>query len=279
MKQLNSGIRILIALLILPAGTCLAQFSSAVQGSIADSSGRVIASANVLLVNNATQVTQKTTSDSNGVYLFASLAPGNYTVSAEAPGFSKGAVSFALQTGETRNVAIALSVGQANTTVTVTGQAPLLDTSDSRNQETLGETALNTLPMPSRNPSALVVLAPGVTGVGFGANTNSTNFQPESWVDASANGRGQNGNQYIVDGMDVTSNIRPGVMNLTPNADTVSEVNIQTNTYTVDYGRASSLQVMMTTKSGTDQYHGFASDYYTYQGLWAKSEFLSTPTP
>ena len=278
MKNLKAGLRILGYILILQASTCFAQFSGAVQGTVTDSSGNLVPSAAVTLVNEATRVTDSTTTDGKGAYFFASLAPGNYSISVEAPNFSKSKTFFTLQTGETHNVAVQLTVGQANSTVTVTGQAPLLDTSDSRNQETLDEKALTTLPMTTLNPSALVVLAPGVTGIAFGANTNATNFQPESWVDASANGRGQNGNQYIVDGMDVTSNIRPGVMNLTPSADTVSEVNVQTNTYAVDYGRASALQVMMTTKSGTDQYHGFASEYYTYQGLWAKSEFLH-PAP
>ena len=86
-----------------------------------------------------------------------------------------------------------------------------------------------------------------------------------------------NGNQYVVDGMDVTSSIRPGVINLTPNADTVQEVSVQTNTYTVDYGRASSIQTVMTTKSGANQFHGLTSDYYTYQGLTARGEFRSAP--
>ena len=246
------------------------QFSGALQGSVQDASGASVAGAAIVLTNTDTLVSSKTTSDSGGVYRFASLAPGKYQVVATAPGFSTSKVSLILQTGETRNVPVSLAAGGASTTVDVSTQAPLLDTSDSRNQATLGSEALDTLPLSTRNPTQLVTLAPGVTGLGAGT---ATNFNPENYVDASANGRGQNANAYIVDGLDVTSNIRPGVLNLTPSADTISELNIQTNTYTVDYGRASSLQVVMTTKSGTDSYHGFASEYYTYQGLWAKGEF------
>ncbi|MBN9617285.1 MAG: collagen-binding protein [Acidobacteriales bacterium 59-55] len=260
---------------LLQTAVCFAQFSGAVQGSVLDPSTNAIPAATVTIVNAGTQVTRTTTTDNSGVYRFASLAPGNYAVSAQASGFSTSKVTFTLQTGETRNVPVTLAVGQAVSSVTVTAQAPLLDTSDSRNQETLGTTALANLPMSTLNPTQLVTLAPGVTGLGAGT---ATSFNPENYVDASANGRGQNGNQYIVDGMDVTSNIRPGVLNLTPSADSISEMNIQTNTYNVDYGRASALQVVMTTKSGTDQYHGFASEYYTYQGLWAKSEFTH-PAP
>ena len=70
---------------------------------------------------------------------------------------------------------------------------------------------------------------------------------------------------YIIDGLDITSPIRPGVLNLTPNPDSIQETSIQTNLYNVDYGRASSLQMVMTTKSGTDSFHGNVSDYFTNQ--------------
>ena len=156
-----------------------------------------------------------------------------------------------------------------------------LDTSDSRFEQTLNTTALEDLPLPGRNPTNVITMAPGVTGTG-GQNSpgssTSTNFAPENWVNASANGRGANGNQYVVDGMDVTSSIRPGVINLTPNADAVQEISVQTNTYTVDYGRASSIQTVMTTKSGSNQYHGMASEYYTSQQLTARGEF-GVPQP
>jgi hypothetical protein len=142
-------------------------------------------------------------------------------------------------------------VEKVSSTVTVTTQAPLIDTSDSRFEQTLDTSAMADLPLQGRNPTNVLIVAPGVTGLG-GQNSpgssTSTNFAPENWVDASANGQGATGNQYIVDGMDVTSSIRPGVLNLTPNADVLQEVSVQTNTYTVDYGRAGAIQTVMTTK-------------------------------
>ncbi len=261
---------LLLLLLFTTAATCFAQFSGGVQGTVLDTSGAIVAKAKVTLTNTDTKVSQDAISDDSGVYRFVSLAPGPYVVAASASGFGTAQVSFPLSTGETRNVPITLTVGQVASSVTVTSQAPLLDTSDSRNEQTLDNQALQNLPLAARNPTALIGLTPGVTGIGTG---NSTNFNPENYIDASANGRGQNGNQYIVDGLDVTSSIRPGVLNLTPNVDSVAEVSVQTNTYTVDYGRASSIQTVMTTKSGTDTYHGFASEYYNYQGLNARGEF------
>jgi hypothetical protein len=268
-----SGLLFLLLLTMLPSAR--AQFTAGVQGSVQDSSGAVIGGAKITLVNVATQVTRITTSDSAGVFQFASLGPGTYTVSATAEGFSPAKTEIELTAGETRNVPVSLAVGQSTTSVTVTSQAPLLDTGDSRNQQTLNQVALNNLPLASRNPLALLNLTPGVTGLGAGT---STNFNPENYVDISANGRGQNGNQYVVDGLDVTSSIRPGVVNLTPNVDSLEETTIQSNTYNVDYGRASSIQTVMSTKSGTDQFHGLASWYYTYQGLQARGEF-GVPQP
>jgi hypothetical protein len=217
---------LITALLLTAGGTCYAQFTGSVQGTVLDTTGAVIPKATVKLLNTNTQVAQQATSDSAGVYSFVSLAPGPYSVTASASGFGSATTTFTLTTNENRNVPLTLTVGQVSTNVTVTTEAPLIDTSDSRLEQTLNTTALTDLPLPGRNPTNVITVAPGVTGLGGQASpgtANSTNFAPENWVNASANGRGANGNQYVVDGMDVTSSIRPGVINLTPNADTVQE--------------------------------------------------------
>ena len=274
-RKFTINLCLLLLSLLASVPAAFAQFTAGVQGSVQDSSGAVVANAALTLVNVATAVTQTGKSDASGVFRFASLGPGTYTVEAAAQGFASSKTEFELTAGETRNVPITLSISQSSSSVTVTDQAPLLDTSDSRNQETLGQVALNNLPLASRNPLALLYLTPGVTGLGAGS---STTFNPENYVDISANGRGQNGNQYVVDGLDVTSSIRPGVVNLTPNVDSLAETTVQSNTYDVDFGRASSIQTIMSTKSGTNQFHGFGAWYYTYQGLTARGEF-GVPQP
>ncbi len=275
-EAVRRGSLLVVFTLLLVPRALHGQFSGGLQGTVTDHSGAVIPSAAITLLNVNTKVSQKTTADSQGVYRIASLAPGNYQITGTAPGFGAVSTTFVLSTDETRNVPLVLTVGQATTSVEVTAQQPLLDTSDSRNQLTLDTQALQNLPLAARNPLALITLAPGVTGLGA---STETNFNPENSVDASANGRGANANLYIVDGLDVTSSIRPGVVNLTPNADSVQEASVQTNTYTVDYGRASSIQTVITSRSGTDTYHGFASDYYSYQGLNAKGEFAAADVP
>jgi len=184
---------------------------------------------------------------------------------------------------------ITLTVKAVTQTVEVTGAAPVLNTAETRNQMTLGTGALSDLPMAGRSMISLVVMAPGVSGVGTmgggvpgaGGTPGSgvDNYSTETQVDVSANGQGTMSNLFIVDGLDVTSGIRQGVLNLTPNPDSVQEASIQVNTFAVDYGAASSIQMAFTTKSGGDQFHGVASDYFTYQGMFAGTEFTHSYNP
>src|ERR1035437_3908120 len=284
-RRIRRFVEILAMVMLISTATCYAQFNSGVQGTVQDSRGAIVPNATITLINVGTGVTQTVVSNNAGVYRFTSLAAANYTVSTTVSGFSPTSVEITLTANQLLEVPLNLTVGSTTSTVMVTSQAPLLDTSDSRLEETLNTKALEDLPLPGRNPTNVLTVTPGVTGLGGqsspGAST-STNFAPENWVSASANGRGANGNLYIVDGMDVTSFIRPGVLNLTPNADSLQEVSVQTNTYSVAYGRSSSIQTVMTSKSGANGFHGLASDYYESQKLQARGEFgipSGTPLP
>src|SRR5271169_1760794 len=142
---------------------------------------------------------------------------------------------------------------------------------------TLEHQAVDELPVAGRSIVGLATLAPGVTGLGTTAanapGSGVDNYSTETTVDASANGQGQMSNMWVVDGLDVTSAIRQGVLNLTPNPDSVQEMGIQVNTFSSEYSRASGLQTVMTTKSGTDQFHGFAADYYYNRNMFACTKF------
>ena len=268
---IRGSARAIALLLFLNAAAAFAQFSSGVQGSIQDSSGAGVPNVTVTLENLGTHTSQAAHTDAAGVYRFVLLAPGSYTVTAAAPGFAKAKTDFTLDAAENRDVSLTLAVGDVNTSVSVTSEAPLIDISETRNQYTIDEQALDTLPQASRNPDALLGITPGVTG---GLDTQSNlNYAPENFLDYNVNGRGENGNAYVVDGLDVTSNIRPGVVNLTPNADSLQEVTVQTNTFSVEYGRGSGAETIATSKSGADRFHGFASEYYRYQAWAARGEY------
>ncbi len=152
--------------LLMASASCYAQFNGNVQGTVQDAKGAVVPNATVTLIAADTGVKQQAESNANGVYRFASLAPGNYTVSTTVQGFTTATVSFNLATDQTRDVSLVLTVAAVSSTVNVTTQAALLDTSDSRLEQTLDTTALTDLPLQGRNPTNVITMAPGVTGTG-----------------------------------------------------------------------------------------------------------------
>src|SRR5271156_2129496 len=264
-------------LVVCSASVSFAQFSGAVTGVLQDATGAAVPKANVVLVQIGTEVTRAAVTDSNGGFNFVSLAPANYELSAEAGGFAKTVLKLTLGTNQTLSVTLTLSLKSVTTSVEVTEQAPVLNPAEQRNQLTLEHQAVDALPVAGRSIVGLATLAPGVTGLGTTAanapGSGVDNYSTETAVDASANGQGQMSNMWVVDGLDVTSGIRQGILNLTPNPDSVQELNIQVNTFTSEYSRASGLQTVMTTKSGTDQFHGFAADYYYNRNMFARTKF------
>ena len=282
MRKVWGRIALLCSFCFLFATSSWAQFNGNVTGNVQDPSGAAISGATVTITNVATQVANTAKSDSQGNFRFVSLAPGNYEIEVSANGFDAAKIAITLDTDQTLNVPAQMRVKTIQASVEVTAQAPVLNTADSRTEMTLETQAVENLPLQGRNMISLVTVAPGVTGLGLvGGSPGSAadNYSTETQVDASANGRGSVGNMYVVDGMDVTSDIRPGVLNLTPNPDSVQETAIQTDTFSPEFGRASSIQMVMTTKSGTNAFHGLASDYFTNQNLWAGTEFVHDYAP
>jgi hypothetical protein len=272
------SVRLILMLLVL-AGSTRAQFTANIQGNVSDQTGASITQAKITLENLSTHVTATTTSESDGGYRFVSLAPGQYKITVEATGFSKAETTVTLETNQNLSVPVALKVGAATESIVVTAENPLLNTAETRNQMTIQAEELGSLPLAGRNMLSLVSVAPGVSGLGLAGGpgvasgtpgTGVDNFSTETAVDVSANGQGTVANMWIVDGLDVTSSVRQGVLNLTPNPDFIQEANNQVNTYTVDYGHSSSIQFALTTKSGSDQFHGLVSDYFNYQSMYAK---------
>ena len=262
------------SILALFALSASAQYNSGIRGIVSDSSGALVSGATVVVKNNATGISRTMTTSESGSFDFQRLSPGDYTVTVDATGFAQFLSHPTLLTEQTLNLPARLSVAGATQTVSVSSAAPLLGTADSRIQTTLPQNQIDALPVQGRSVIGLANLAPGVTGTGLATTSGvPDNFNVEITNQASANGRGFDGNLYIIDGLDITSSVRPGVVNTAPNSDSVQEVALQTKTYSVEYGRATSIQTAITTKSGGNRVHGLASYYYTGNKLWARNEF------
>ncbi|MGA8042071.1 MAG: TonB-dependent receptor [Terracidiphilus sp.] len=281
-RNVSCRLALLLFVIAITATTALAQFTAGIQGVVQDPTGAGVANATIHLTNTATGVTRTGASDASGNYRFVSLAPGSYRLTVAAKGFAQSVADITLLTEQNLNFPIALSVGSVSSSITVTTQAPIVDTADTRIQMTLENSGVAQLPIVGRNLVTLVTLAPGVSGLGTSTAGSPAsgvdNYSTEEQVDASANGQGQNNNQYIIDGLDITSGIRQGVLNLTPQPESIQETSIQVNTFSVEHSRAAGLQTIFTTRSGTDQFHGSAADWFNYQGMFANQHFVSSKT-
>jgi hypothetical protein len=273
--------RIMLVFLVVcfSASFCFAQYSSSVQGVILDASGAVVADASVELSNLDTGITTVTTSSSSGNYSFASLAPGRYVVKAQAKGFQTTEVNVTLDTAQTLGTNITLAVASARESVTATVQSPPIDVDDSRIQATLDAQTTQGVPELNRNLWDVLSVTPGVVGTGTrGAGASpgggADNFGTQT-PQISANGRSYTGNVVFVDGMNVTSPVQNGNLILAPVPDAVQQVTMQANSWDGENYLGSSVLVQVTTKSGTNQFHGTGSILYTNQDLSANPDYFS----
>jgi len=275
----NSGDHMMRLLTILCFSQILlnAQFSSAVQGTVVDPSSAAVPNAKIRLISIGTGITADTTTNSAGFYRFSSLAPGNYEIKVEASGFRTPTVALAISTGQTRDLNVSLEVQSAGETISITAEAAVLDAAESRQQLTMEQRKIRDLPLLNNSIFALLSLAPGVTGL----NGASDNFNPEYFSNMTANGASPRGNTYNVDGLSISSNITNGTANLGVNPEAVQEVAIETNTFKAEQGLGSSIVVSITTKAGTNEFHGAANYWFTNQDMRARTSlpFIAAYAP
>jgi hypothetical protein len=259
-----------------------AQYSSNIQGVVSDPAGAAINGATVQLRSVETGVTASITTTESGNYRFSSLPPGNYVVAAEAKGFKKTEANFTLETSETKGINLALVVEGSQQTVTVQVHPPNVDTDDSRLEATLSSETVRDLPSANRNLWDILAVTPGVVGVGTRLAGEAPGGLPDNFgtqtPQISANGRSYTGNLVLVDGMNVTSPVQNGNIILAPIPDAVQEASLQTNSWDGEINLGSSILIQVTTKSGTNQYHGTGSLFFANQDLQARPDFISGPT-
>lgn len=280
MAKLLHSITTCIGLAAIFSVCAYAQFNGNIQGIVSDSSGAVVANASVLLRNVDTGVEAQTTTSASGNYRFSSLEPGHYLVITRASGFRETQVDVTLGTSETQGINVTLQLASSTQSVNVVEQAPALDTDDSRLQATLSSNTVRDLPEINRNIYDVLAVAPGVVGTGTrgagespgGGNDNFGTQTPS----ISANGRSYTGNRVVVDGMDATSVVQNGNFIYGPNPDAIQEVSLQTNSWDAENNVGSSVLIQITTKSGTNQFHGTGSLLFTNQDLLARSVFTAT---
>lgn len=247
-------------LVFLPALLCLplaAQESrGSLSGTITDSTGAVIASAPLKLSNVDTGVSFASTTNEAGQYRFLLLNPGNYTLTAEVPGFRRyERTGIVLQVAQAANVDVSLQVGSQTETISVTGTPPLLDTDKADRGMVVDRTRISELPLNNRTPIMLSSLSPGVLHSGSSQHlVPYANSGLGAW---SINGSTPRNVEFLMDG--APNNMIYGGSNsisYVPSAETVEEFKIITGSYDAQYGRTGGGVISVVSKSGTNQIHG-----------------------
>jgi hypothetical protein len=268
--------------LLLGSSSLMAQFSSGLEGTIFDPTGAIVPNATVTLHDVSTGNEQTTQSTSAGNYRFTALPAGRFTLTVKASGFETASLTdISIQLAETRTLNVNLKLGGATSTVNVTAEVTPVNLTTGAVSGQINETKVHELPLVGRNMFSLVVLTPGVTGLPSGggqayAQATADIFNAELGVNLNANGQRTESNSFSVDGATTNGNPRGGVTNLTPNADSIQEVQIQTNNFSAQYGRNAAVIVNVETKAGTNQYHGTMSWFHTDTHLNSRNEFQTS---
>jgi len=252
--------------------------TSAILGQVADSSSAVVPAATVTVVNRETGLKRTAKTDDAGRFNFPQLKPGTYTVKVEAQGFEPQQADNVISgLGQKQTVNLTLRVAQAKQTVEVTSEAAIINPENANTSTTLSAAALENLPNPGGDMTYPLQFAPGAL-INTAGSSNDFVGGTNGYGNVEFNGLPALSNGYIVDGLetnDPLTNLNSGLStNLVLGLNSVSEVTVNTLSYSVDQGRYGASQVNYVTKSGTNQFHGNlyqlwngavlnAADYFT----------------
>jgi len=274
MKAAIYRLQTLIGLLLLIcAGLSHAQtaVTGAITGSVRDASGAMLADASVEATNTNTLVTDQTTTNKVGLYRFPSLLPGTYSITVTKAGFEKYLLEHVtVAAGTADPLDITLTVGAATSTITVTGQAPILQTDSVEVSLSIPAGQIDALPTFGNNITRLTLLAPGVSMPSGQLDVHPENSGED--FNVNINGGQPNNNSHILDGVDDTEVIQ-GYSLLVPTNASVQEVKFTTSNYDAEYGSVNGGVFQTTTKSGTNSFHGSAFEYYRTAGFFAADSF------
>ena len=242
-----------------------------INGRVTDPSGAVVPDATVTLINESTGVTTHTQSSKSGDYSFPTVAIGTYTIEFEATGFKKlTRKQVALDLNQTLTVNGTLELGSATETVEVSSEAPLVDTSSTQLGATVDALMATQLPLNTRDTYQLLQLQPGVMSNVGGSNSIAYGSDQPGVVSVNG-GRGRS-NNFNVNGGDA-NDLFANLPTVQPSPDSISEFRVLTNTFDAEYGRNSGAVINVVTKSGTNEFHGNAFEFFRNSVLNAQGYF------
>ncbi len=262
-----------VASLFLFASTLAAQTQARLTGTVTDNTGAVVVAAKVVARNVSTGLATEASTNDSGLFLFPFLNPGEYELSAELTGFKRAVrAGLVLETGLTRTVDFQLEVGAVNEVVEVKATAPLLESETSSIGQFIERATVFNMPIESRRTGSLVRL---MGAVAF----KQENAGEQIPIFSMAGGRSQN-QMWQLDG-GIVQNMALGVaqMSLNPPSESLQEFKAESNNYSAEFGRAGGGLILMTTRSGTNQFRGAAYEFLRNQAIDTRTFFAPSKAP
>src|SRR5712692_6592739 len=241
-------------------------FRATITGQVSDPSKSVIPNATVKATNTATNVSTEVASNAQGFYTIPYLNPGRYNIEVSAPGFnSLRREGIVLEVADRLNLPLVLEVGQITQSITVTGEQELIQTSTPNRGLVFDPVKVQEYPLNGRQSYMLMALTPGVifTQEQFGANGFSGTRGWDMNGSYRINGGRSGTNQFLLNGAPISgvSNSN-GSWQIALNVEAIQEFKVMTSTYDAQYGRTAGGHVNTTIKSGTNDWHGTAFDFW-----------------
>ncbi len=269
-----------LAVLTLFCGFAVAQETTAtISGTVKDESGAVIPGAAVEVKNVATAATRSVETDAQGRYTVTQLAPGSYEIQATLSGFQTYVRSgIALTVGRYAVVDMELKVGAVTQRVEVTGEAPLVETTNAAISGIVGDKQIRDLPLNGRDFVQLALLEPGVTQ----ARSFSSSVVQGQGLKLSFNGARPRFNNYLVDGTtanSVNANSIGGASGQAMGVETIQEFQVLTSNFSAEFGRAGGGVINVVSKSGTNELHGTLFEFLRNSALDARNFFDGKSVP
>ena len=244
-------------------------------GTVKDEQSAVIAGASISVRHSGTNVATRVVTTGAGVYLAPNLIPGTYTIQVEASGFSTQSRAVILEVGQRARLDFTLTVGSMSEAVTVAEATRLINTTQSAVGTVLDQNAVSKLPLAIRNWDDMLALVAGVQGDRYSEEGGATALGRSGGVNVHGNRSLQN--NFLLDGVD-NNTISTNAQELStqvsrPSIDSIEEFKVVTSPYSAEYGRSPGAAISVTTKSGTNAFHGALYDYYRNDKFDSNSYF------
>jgi hypothetical protein len=279
-RRWAAGSLAVLALVFTCAPSALAQITAAtISGAVKDETGGMLPGADIVTKNLDTGTSRSTVSNGDGAFTLTGLAPGKYEIRVTLQGFNTSVQNVELAVAQQAGLNVTLKVGATEESVTVTASAILVDTRTSALSALVPEKTIEELPLNGRNYINLATLQPGIINFTEKSGTSSST----RGIQLNINGMGGRSNSFLIDGANMKG--YAGIATVTAadstlGVDTIREFRVATNAFSADYGRAMGGVISIATKSGGNEFHGSAFEFYRNSAFDAPNYFdVGDPPP